>query len=84
MTEKIMVCKHVAQGQPPDVVLMESGNVHSAACMPCAEQINNDADEMLTMLCTEHAGAILLLATQFTPDGFWIHHPDGWRRAVGG
>lgn len=84
MSELIMVCKHVAQGQPPDVVLMESGNVQSAACHPCAEQINsgskcsNAVAETLTMLCTEHSGAILQLAAEFTSDGFWIHHPDGW------
>ncbi len=86
MSELIMVCTHVYVGREPEVVWMEQGNVEAATCRSCADQIKNGsetasetASDPLTMLCHEHARAILRLATQFTCDGFWIHHPQkGW------
>ena len=85
MSEAILLCNHVAEGQKPDVVLMEEGNVHYAVCGPCAGQIEDAASEEamppMTVHCNEHASAVLELAAQFTCDGFWINHPEhGWSR----
>ena len=88
MAEPIIVCEHVADDQQPDFVLMENHNVHYALCGPCARTINDSKQkeraaiaDSLSVLCPEHAGSILHLATHLTVDGFWINHPEtGWFR----
>jgi len=76
---QIIICKHVSQGQPVDVLHGSQNGVEFAVCFLCADEINKETEQALADtigICREHA--INYGIPEFLPGdlGFWTRQQD--------